>query len=478
MIYTMLFSQNSFNLEYGTDGDEFLRYTFETSIGDFISLGGQKDDQNSLTEPALILKINGNGEILNDIFCIKPDTNLFFRYGYEKANGNYLLIGLMTDLVTPNDFNVTYVCEYTPELTLAWEKYYTIPEPYINHSIDNFIMDNDSMLIIMGSADSTQEGWDRVLLTMKFDKFGNQIDLNFYEEWQNPDFYNEMIFNKDSTNICFFGQFTTGVSYYIEYIKMDLDLNITDYISIIDWEHFSSTPITVKVLPNSNFFQANEASMEPGAYHDLYVKIMDNEFNTIRDTLILYPEYVYLPVYQGMDFVDQNQVWVSTFQPEFNSVSGNEIFRFHIFDSNLNLEGMKVYGGDRRYTFFNMMVTSDGGCLMTGTVPDYNGSYNDNCYIIKVMPWDIITHAEDTPITNDRDVMVYPNPFSNKIRFQTVRKNLTFNFYDLTGNIILTGDIVDHTEFKISTGGLNHGIYFYTIRDDWRIIQSGKLIKE
>ena len=205
---------------------------------------------------------------------------------------------------------------------------------------------------------------------------------------------------------------------------------------------------------------------------------MDVEFNTLRDTLLFYPGYDHIPEFKGLGFTDPNQIWVPTFNPDPNSWSGAEVFRFHIFDSNLNLIGMKLYGDDRRYSFFNMIVTSDGGCLMTGSVCDFIGSDNNNGYIIKVMPEDIITHAEDTPISIDRDVMVYPNPFDNEIRFQTVRKNLTFKLYDITGKIILFGDIDDHIESVISTGKLNHGIFFYTIQDDNRIIQSGKLIKE
>ena len=474
----MLIGQASFELEYNKPGDEFFRYTFETSTGDYILIGDQSEYSYSVPKSQLILKLNSSGEIINEVIYTKPDTNFFFIYGYEKANGNYFLMGILTDSLTSNDYNITYVCERTPELNLVWEKLYAIPEPYIHHNLDNFIMDTDSMLIIQGSADSSQDGWDRVLLTMKFDKYGNQLGLNLYNNWYSPSLSNAMIFNKDSTSIFFFGIFTTGLSVLKEFIEMDLDFNIMDYISIVDWEHYSSPPLTVKIMPNSNFLQAQKSTIEPGAYHDLYIKIMDEEFNTIRDTLLLYPGYDYIPYYKGMGFIDQNQIWIPTFNPEFNSFTGTEVFRFHIFDSNLNLTGMKLYGGDRRYTFFNMIVTSDGGCLMTGSVCDFNGSYSDNGYIIKVMPDDIITHAEDTPITNDRDVMVYPNPFKNEIRFQTVRKDLTFELHDITGKKILSGDIEDHTESKISAGNLNHGIYFYTIQDDNRIIQSGKLIKE
>jgi hypothetical protein len=481
LLSRMLFSQYSFVVEYNNPGDGVLRYTFETSTSDFISLGGQKNRPHPLPEPALVLKINSSGEIINELVFNKPDTLLLLHYGYEKANGNFFLIGILSDTLPTQLFNltnITYLCEITPELNLVWEKFYSIPEPYNRHLICNFIRDADSNLYVHASADSSMDGNNNVLMTMKFDKFGNQLDLNIYDEWNSDSPYNEMIFNNDSTAIYFFSDFTTGLSVYIEFIEMDLDLNITNYIAVIDWEHFNNDPITVKSFPNSTFIQANQAEMEPGTYHDLYVKIMDEEFNTLRDTLLYYPGYDYIPGFEGMGFTDPNQIWVPTFNPEPNYWSGTEVFRVHIFDSNLNLIGLKVYGDDRRYTFDNMIVTSDGGCLMTGSVCDSTGSYNDNGYIIKVMPEDILTHAEETPIQNDKDVMIYPNPFRNEIRLQTVRKDLTFDLYDCTGRIIWLGDIDDHTQSKIITGTLSQGIYFYTIQDDKRIIQSGKLIKE
>ncbi|MCF8369573.1 MAG: T9SS type A sorting domain-containing protein [Bacteroidales bacterium] len=476
-----LTSQSSYELEYGGSGEEKLFYTFETSSGSFISTGIIQEYQGSFPRSPLILEFYNSGEIINELIYAKPDTSFYLQYGYEKANGNYFLVGTLSDsLPTSNHIKnyITYVCEITPDLNLVWEKVYPIPEPYNRHQLANFILDADSNLYVHASADSSMVGSNRILLTMKFDKYGNQLDLNVYGEWHSDSPYNEMIFNSDSTAIYFLCDFSKYNSLYYDFIEMDIDLNITGSIDVIDWEHLCAGPASVKLLPNSTFIQANKAFMEPGVNQDLYVKIMDEDFNTIRDTLILYPENNYMPSYEGMGFIDPDQIWIATFQPAFNSSPGTEIFRFHIFDSNLNLTGMKVYGGDRRYWFNNLMVTSDGGCLMTGSIPDYNGSYNDNGYIIKVMPEDIITHAEETAFEFDRDVMVYPNPFGNEIRFQTVRKNLTFDLYDLTGKKILSGDIKDHTESRISTGNVSAGIYFYTIQDDSNIIQNGKMIKK
>ena len=168
----MLIGQASFELEYNKPGDEFFRYTSETSTGDYILIGDQSEYSYSVPKSQLILKLNSSGEIINEVIYTKPDTNFFFIYGYEKANGNYFLMGILTDSLTSNDYNITYVCERTPELNLVWEKLYAIPEPYIHHNIDNFIIDADSMLIIQASADSSLEWTDNVLITMKFDKNG------------------------------------------------------------------------------------------------------------------------------------------------------------------------------------------------------------------------------------------------------------------------------------------------------------------
>ena len=139
--------------------------------------------------------------------------------------------------------------------------------------------------------------------------------------------------------------------------------------------------------------------------------------------------------------LNANNIWIPTFVDITTNFPGTEVFRFHIFDSNLNLKGVKEYGGDKRYWFFNMMVTSDGGCLLTGMVPDYDGSWNHDAYVVKVMPDDILTFAEETPFDFDRDVIVFPNPFSTEINIQTVRKNLTFNMFDIMGNQVFSKEM-------------------------------------
>ena len=94
------------------------------------------------------------------------------------------------------------------------------------------------------------------------------------------------------------------------------------------------------------------------------------------------------------------------------------------------------------------------------------------------MPDDIITQAEETPFAFDKDVFVFPNPFSTEINIQTVRKGLSFNLYNVSGHCILSSEIIYNNNNTLSTGNLNPGSYFYNIQYENHIIQSGKIIKE
>jgi hypothetical protein len=476
-MFQVVYAQSSFEVNYDEGDHESLYYTFETNDGDYITVGSLKAVTSPYLISILILKINSLGEITNEVSYTKSDTNFILQYGYEKANGNYFLMGTLTDLEMYNDFNVTYVCERTPDLELVWEKFFHLPEPYNHHRLTNFLLDADSNLIISGSADSSNAGYDKLLLTMVYDKYGNRQNINFYQGWTNYGITNEMIFNSDSTSIQFFGVYCKSTIFLNEYIEMDLDLNITDYISIIDEEHFISSPVTVKRLPNTNFIQANKTFGEPNTFQDLYVKVFNEDFDVLRDTILYFPEKVNIPYYNGLDFIDTNLIWIPTHEMEFNWIPGTEIFTVHIFDSQLNLIGLKEYGGDKRYWLYHMFVTSDGGCLITGDVPEYNGSENYNGYIIKIMPEDIITNAEETSFENDRDVMVYPNPFVNEIKQQTVRKGLTFELYDINGKKLITNNIIDNQISKVYTYKIIPGVYFYLIRENSKIVQSGRLLK-
>ncbi|MBC8488848.1 MAG: T9SS type A sorting domain-containing protein [Bacteroidetes bacterium] len=475
----LLSGQESFELKYSSEENEFLYYTFQNSTGNYISLGGKQIEFGPEPVSPLILNISSTGEIISENIIIKEDTSYSYRYGFEKSNGNYFLIGTLTDSVSPYDYDVTYVCEMTPELDLVWEKLHPIPAEYIHHSIIDFLITPDSNILIQGKVDSSLYGSNDLIYIALFDMNGEKLDFVLYENWTDYGIYNELIYKPDSSGFYLIGDI--GINYTPkDWLEFDNNLNIVDYGYIENWLSYLHSPVSAKWLSNGNMIIANNSSgITIPSNQDLEVRIVDQDFNMIKDTIIYYSnEYVYIPTKKGLGFIDENTIWIATFEAAFLFLPGTEVFNFHIFDSNLNLKGVKQYGGDKRYWFFDLTVTNDGGCLLTGMVPDYEGSYNHDAYIIKVMPEDIFTFAEETPFDFDRDVLVFPNPFSTEINIQTVRKNLTFNIFDVAGKLVLSKEIDQIPNYNLSTGKINPGFYFYTIQYKSRTIQSGKLIKE
>jgi len=62
------------------------------------------------------------------------------------------------------------------------------------------------------------------------------------------------------------------------------------------------------------------------------------------------------------------------------------------FDSNLNLQWEKFYGGDIYYDLWGLRATNDGGCLLLGSTYDDQIQYNErDIIIIKVDSNGVIT---------------------------------------------------------------------------------------
>ncbi len=479
-LFTALYTfPQSFELTVSTKRNEAFYYTFENSDSEYISLGGiSKGIDNWIYANGLIVKYDNFGNILNYKEFTKEDTTLGFSYGLQKGNGNYFLIGVMIDSIESKRYK-TYVCEITPDFEIIWEKIYEMQEKYLKQQYTTFLFTPDSNILITSVTDTSYYSYNHMLYSMSIDINGDLNFLKFYDQWTGLP-YSYITLNQDSTEIYLFGEFSRPpYTQYTEFIRFDLEMNILGYIGVIDYDHFITGPEAAKNMPDGNLILANRTSMEPNTLDDLYIKIMDQDFNTLKDTILLYPETAYLATFQGLDFIDPDKIWVTTFYPTFMSLPGQEVFRVHIFDSNLHLKGVKEYGGDTHYWLQNTFVTSDGGCLVTGyRKNDNKGSYNNDAYVIKVMPEDILTNAEETTIDFDKDIIVFPNPFTSEIKVQTLRKSLTFNLFDVKGKQILSTELYSLPNSTIQTGILPAGFYYYAIKDNDLIIQTGKLIRK
>ena len=481
VFYNTSTSQNSFELNFGSLNSDMPLSTIESN-NNYFSIGGRQISPDIEMWQPFIYIINKQGEITDASTIIKQDTSFGFSMGFVKPNANLYIIGVLTDSLTGYKFNVTYLCEMTPDLEIVWEKMYPLPFPphHSTHSIENYLITPENEIIIEGRIDTSLYDFNDILYLAKYDMEGNQLIFKPFMDWKDVVDGSDLIFNADSTGFYLFGDLSYGsMGYTKNWIEFDIELNIIDHGLIEDGLCYISTPLTVKRLENGNIIMANKGHLiNPNQPHELEMRVMDQDLNLLMDTVLLHDEYVNIPDYRGMGFIDESNIWVATYEMIPPNFMGTDVFRLFIFDVNLHLKGMKVYGGDTRYWFFDLLATTDGGCLLTGIVPEYEGSASYNGYLIKVMPSDIITNAEETPYENDMDVYVYPNPFSIELKTETMRTGLTLTLFDSMGRLTLKKQIGNIPYSILNTRDLLPGLYFYQISNKSVIIQSGKLLKE
>jgi Secretion system C-terminal sorting domain len=80
--------------------------------------------------------------------------------------------------------------------------------------------------------------------------------------------------------------------------------------------------------------------------------------------------------------------------------------------------------------------------------------------------------------TQTMDVKVFPNPFSDYTHFEVIgapQDNLQLEVFDLWGKKIKSLDF-DQNQLDFERGNLDNGIYLFNIRQQNRIVQSGKIV--
>lgn len=476
-VFPESFAQYSFERTIRTEDSEAFYGAFEDQDGNYICVGAKEINGIDYNLSPFVVKYNSSGDMIETMIYEKIDTAATFQFGIQKNNGNYLFMGTMSDSMSPNKRNFSYMCEADINLQIIKENYYKIPEPYHSHTIENFLITPDQKLIIEGRADSSLYGYDDALMLSVFDMEGNLLHFSMPEYWKDNDSRGDIINKLDGSGFYLIGGILEH-SFPRDWVEFDYNLNLLDYGEIEDSLSYMSTPLSIKRLSNDNYFIANASSQyPPGDYQDLEIRILDQGFNIVNDTVLFYDEKMYLPVHNGVDFTDENNIWVSVFERIPTTFTGTEEFDVHIFDNEIRLKGSKTFGGDQRYWLYDLTATSDGGCMIVGMVPDFNGSDKVDAYLIKVMPEDILTGIELPPITKVNNTSVIPNPFDDVLLLRSLSEETTFSLFTMFGQEVLSGKVPINQEISIQTSKLKPGIYFYIYENGDGIIQSGKLIK-
>jgi len=473
-------AQYSFEHIIGENFTGILRFTIESEVG-YFSLGVKQYSEQETENGPLIFKFGFNGEILDSLAWYKQDTSFGFSFGFLKDNGNLMCGGTLKSS-EDEKYDVTYLCEINQNLELEWEKMYQIPiqTTYSRHDIHNFLITPDSHLILEGSIDTTQYSDDKILFLSKYDLNGNQITFNIYHDWNDNQAGSELINKKDGSGISLIGSLTyTNMNLSYRWIEFDYNLNILDYGNVENNLSYCYLPLSLQWLSDGNLVMANKSfTISGGEPHDLEMRIMDSDYNIIKDTIIYFEEWTNIADHRGIGFTDENSIWVVTYEMAPLWLPGNNVFRIYIFDSQLNVKGMKVLGGKSRYWFFDLLATSDGGCFLTGALRGDSSVYTEDIILTKLMPDDIITSIENHEPTLSNFMEIHPNPFHETLYLRPKKSDVTFRLFDSSGRRIHEVPCSGTQDIHLKTELLKPGFYYYHALNYYQhIVQTGKLIK-
>jgi hypothetical protein len=234
--------------------------------------------------------------------------------------------------------------------------------------------------------------------------------------------------------------------------------------------------------PVSGFFLNNKLVYGGGSG----LKIARHNYDLSQDTFVYVHNDVsnLMGAYYQPFSIHENHVYICGTQ-DYNSslVYGtNSYLRLFKRDSLLNAVWHKQY---KRYSGFyyyawNILATSDGGCLIAATRNNYTtmGEKLD-LYLLKVDSLGNYTPMVglENP-TNTPQTLVYPNPGTSTLTIETTEGTAgnTFRMYNSTGMLMLQHRLQTETE-TIDASNLPAGIYIYETQNHNGEVERGKWVK-
>ena len=232
-----------------------------------------------------------------------------------------------------------------------------------------------------------------------------------------------------------------------------------------------------EILPNGTLIQEDRS---------VILTKVDEDFQMLHDNVIIehFNDSIEIPApFKSVDYTEDGYLYQCS---NGNVIYPNSLYKsgLHLIvtktDLDLNVVWKKRYLRDgSAFGAFTMMVTSDGGCIVTGTHFNFNSNNRLDIFILKINADGTVGTDEITVID---EVEIYPNPGKDVLDIYTTLPKARVEIYDLTGKLIYNQEITDNIT-SINTESWPSGTYI------WRMVagastgsatevESGKWIKQ
>lgn len=414
-----------------------------------------------------IYKLDSNGNFLNSKAILKNGYIFHINYVFDNPNGDeYVALAGSTNLVGDSAFvskiqldsNLEILDETTTFLNFS------------NADVPFFCNDQYSDTIICAGFYNVSPS---VPFALKYIK--SSQDLQLFPSIEAVDPTVDLI------------PFPANDKYLLHGFRFIVTDNNFEVISIMTnppFQYLSQGDI--HPFTDSTFLFVGKDVSDPDS-RDIGVGILDFNFNEISHQVIgLNGDTIDFPAY--LKAVDNNEDFVfvgGTANVEIGipvSLQNNySSFLLAKFDSEINKQWVKHYGGDAYYFMTYVHATQDGGCLMIGSKHDFeNNPGIAQLYVLKVdEDGDIIT-STTIPFVETK-LTVFPNPTSDELMVELSAKQTQVNknvgLYDLLGRKMLEKQM-DGDKVVLDVSNLASTTYFLVVKDeDGKVIAKEEVVK-
>ena len=215
-----------------------------------------------------------------------------------------------------------------------------------------------------------------------------------------------------------------------------------------------------------------------------HTRIVDSNLYVVHENFI-YPinkdlGSFYLPTFGGLDFIEENHVWIAgAFQVTGTESLDDNFYTITRVDSNLEICCQQFLGYDAQYNFNGIKASADLGVFVYGHRFDEKTSDYIDSYLIKLGPnCELPTTSTGELNAPLISISAHPNPGINELTFSVQGfdpTTLRVEMIDGMGRLLF---ITKDLSKSIQVPDLPAGQYFYRILQEDRLLGVGGWVKE
>ena len=469
----------------------------ETNEGDYLLVNRVRQFGYSFPKETRITKISSEGVLLDEISLNVHDTIVILtdliphpdiedRYiglgivGLENGESDRLVVMQLNAVLEINDFHTIL-----------------IPDIVRLGMFTKFIVHSEDDIVVASNYNPNNSVISQPLFYARITAQGELKELVL--DTYNPSLIGDFFLLEDGINkkygIMRLGKAPDGGDLLSVY-ELDAELNsrFMTYMPNVYKEengsyyslHFGSFNQTVRPYLDEKFLTAvvvYESWGAPSSIDDRSPILFrtgkdfvydENEsiiFASKNDT-IEYPTY-----FSAFDFIDPNHIFYSFHSNMNPGVAPCQLVPSYIVINKLNadleIQWQYYYGRGEHYIPKFTFATSDGGCLITGCKYDFNSQCKQDLFVIKLNSEGLIGLDEEPELA--QAMVVYPNPFHDRINFLLPPNTCTVSVYNSNGMLVKTAN---GNSNELFLDDVPSGLYIVVAQTTEGKTVSKKIVKE